>query len=89
MIPNGVLHEEDNSLGDKGMPVVKCDKNACTKEYEIEKDELILSLDASLKLNELAEEGKIEELGDFMTDQIFNNTHSFTESFVEFNKLEA
>jgi hypothetical protein len=26
IIPNGVLHEEFNKLGDKGMPVVKCKK---------------------------------------------------------------
>ena len=41
IIPNGVLHEEENSLGDKGMPVVKCVSNVCTKKYEIEKEELI------------------------------------------------
>jgi len=87
IIPNGVLHEEKNSLGDKGLPVVKCDKKVCTKEYEIEKEELILALSTSTKIDRLAKGGKLKQLGEFLTRQLFNNTHSFSDKYVEFNKL--
>jgi len=85
IIPNGVLHEEENSLGDKGMPVVKCTKNSCTKHYEIEKDEMILTLEATKKAEELAKKGDLKGLGEFMKKQILDNTHSYTEKFKHLN----
>lgn len=69
------------------MPVVKCTKKVCVKEYEIEKEELILALDVSLKINQLAKDDKLEQLGMFLTGQIYNNTHSFSDAYMEFNKL--
>lgn len=87
VIPNGVTHEEKNSLGDKGLPVVKCDEKVCVKEYEIEKEELILALDTSEKVDKLVKEKKHKQLGTFLTAQLFNNTHSFSDKYIEFNKL--
>ena len=90
VVPNGVLHEEENDLGDKGMPVVKCDteKKVCEKKYEIEKDELILTLSTTKRAEELAKGGKLKELGEFLATQLLTNTHSFTEKFGELNKLK-
>lgn len=87
MIPNGVLHEEKNSLGDKGMPVVKCSikSKKCSKKYEIEKDEMILTLETTRTVEKLAKAGKFKELGKFVQDQILNNTHSFTDKFNHLN----
>lgn len=89
IIPNGVLHEEHNKLGDKGMPVVKCDfeKKKCDKKYEIEKDEMILTFDTTKKVEELAKGKKFKDLGQFLVEEILNNTHSFTDKYKHLNKL--
>jgi len=89
IIPNGVLHEEENSLGDKGMPVVKCNaqKTSCEKKYEIEKEELITTLDVTKRIEELAKGGKVKELGSFLATQLIDNTHSYTEKFKELDKM--
>jgi hypothetical protein len=81
IIPNGVLHEEKNKLGDKGMPVVKCTKNSCTKHYEIERDEMILTLEATKKAEELFKKKDFKSLGDFIKEQILDNTHSYTDKY--------
>ena len=85
IIPNGVLHEEENSLGDKGMPVVKCVSNVCTKKYEIEKEELIFTLDTTKKVEQLAKSKNHKALGDFVKEQLLDNTHSFSDKFSELN----
>ena len=85
IIPNGVLHEEENSLGDKGMPVVKCVSNVCTKKYEIEKEELIFTLDTTKKVEQLAKSKNHKALGEFVKDQLLDNTHSFSDKFSELN----
>lgn len=85
IIPNGVLHEEENSLGDKGMPVVHCKNNTCSKKYEIERDELIFTLAATKKTEELARSGNLKELGRFVKAQLLDNTHSFTDKYKELN----
>ena len=87
IIPKGVLHEEENELGDKGMPIVQCnaEKSVCEKKFEIEKDELILTLKNTKEAEALASGGKMEELGNFLTDQLLDNTHSFTEKFTYLN----
>lgn len=89
IIPNGVLHEEKNSLGDNGMPVVKCTKESCTKHYEIEKDEMILTLSTTKKVEELAYGGRLDELGEFVKKQILDNTHSYTKKFKFLNEDET
>lgn len=90
VIPNGVLHEEFNQLGDKGMPVVKCSMKGkkCEKQYEIEKDEMILTLRTTKKIEKLVKQGKLDELGKFVKDQILGNTHSFTDKFEELNSYK-
>lgn len=85
IIPNGVLHEEENSLGDKGMPVVKCDSNKCEKKYEIEKEEMILTLETTKKIEALVKEKDVKKLGEFVKDQVLHNTHSFTDKFGDLN----
>ena len=85
IIPNGVLHEEENSLGDKGMPVVKCVSNVCTKKYEIEKEELIFTLDTTKKVEQLAKSKNHKALGEFVKDQLLDNTHSLSDKFSELN----
>lgn len=81
IIPNGVSHDENNSMGTKGMPVVKCSKNYCSKMYEIESDELIFTKKSTNKIEVLSKGKKLKELGNFVKDQLLNNTHSYTSTF--------
>jgi hypothetical protein len=88
IIPNGVLHEEKNKLGDKGMPVVKCKNNSCSKQYEIERDEMILTLKTTKTIEKLSEEAKFKELGLYITNQVLQNTHSFTNKYIDLNNYK-
>ncbi|MCK5787463.1 MAG: hypothetical protein KAH32_00485 [Chlamydiia bacterium] len=81
IIPDGVSHEEENSMGTKGMPVVKCTKTYCSKVYEIESDELILTVKATKEIEKLAKNKDRKKLGEFMANQIMKNTHSYTDTF--------
>jgi hypothetical protein len=85
IIPNGVLHEEFNKLGDKGMPVVKCKNNSCEKKYEIERDEMIFTLATTKNVEKLVKSGDLKELGKYVRAQVLDNTHSFTEKFNDLN----
>jgi len=85
IIPNGVLHEEFNKLGDKGMPVVKCKNNSCEKKYEIERDEMIFTLATTKNVEKLVKSGDLKELGKYVKAQVLDNTHSFTEKFNDLN----
>jgi hypothetical protein len=87
IIPKGKLHKENNNLGnkDKGIPVVSKDG---TKEYELEKDELVLRLEATNKIEELvsnynksSDDDILEELGKYITDELKNNTHSYSKKY--------
>jgi hypothetical protein len=90
IIPNGVLHEEKNEMGDKGMPVVSCGNSltSCVKKYEIEKDEMIFTLEASKKVEKMIKNKDIEGLGNYVKSQILHNTHSFTEKFKDLNNYK-
>lgn len=90
IIPNGVLHEEYNKLGDKGMPVVSCGTslNSCSKKYEIEKDEMIFTLAASKEVEKLINDKDISALGEYVKKQVLHNTHSFTNKFKELNNYK-
>lgn len=88
IIPNGVLHEEFNDLGDKGMPVVKCKNNSCEKKYEIERDEMIFTLATTKNVEKLVKEGDLKKLGEFVKAQVLDNTHSFTDKFNELNNYK-
>jgi len=85
VIPNGVSHEEENKLGNKGMPVVKCHNNSCEKIYEIESDELIFTKETTEAIEELVKDKEYEKLGDFVLNQIINNTHSYTNTYKHLN----
>jgi len=93
VIPDGVLHSQNNELGDKGIPVVMIPEHESEefkKVAEIERDEIIFTLEVSEKLEEYAEKlasGKIteEELlaaGKLIVDEILNNTVDMTGKFL-------
>lgn len=88
IIPNGVLHEEFNKLGDKGMPVVKCKNNACEKKYEIEMDEMIFTLDTTKTVEKMIKEGDLKKLGRYVKTQVLDNTHSYTDKFNDLNNYK-
>lgn len=80
MIPKGKLHKENNNLGkkDKGIPVID---NSGNKEFEVEKEELILTLEVTEQVEKLAaiynstqDELKLIELGKLLTEEILRNT---------------
>lgn len=85
IIPNGVLHEEKNKLGDKGMPVVKCNNNSCVKKYEIERDEMIFTLATTKEVERLIKQKDFKKLGLFVKTQVLDNTHSFTDKYADLN----
>lgn len=87
VIPSGTLHKEKNNLGekDKGLPIV--DENG-NKQFEVEREELILRLSATKEV-----EGRVEsfkkthnvrhliDLGKFLTKEIMTNTHDNSGKF--------
>lgn len=85
IIPRGVLHEEWNELGDKGIPILaKGDKVA-----EIERDEIIFHLDASEMIEKLSKEYAktgnsliAAKLGEIVRDEILHNTEDKTGKFI-------
>ena len=85
IIPNGISHDEENSWGTKGQPVVKCKKDSCSKVYEIESEELIITKETTDQLEKLSKKGEEKKLGKYMTEQLLGNTFSYTDSFKEIN----
>lgn len=95
IIPSGELHEDENKHGDKGVPVVTenadcaAKGNACTlnKEAEIEREEIIFSLELTERLEQAAEQYKANpedkdlliEIGTLLKYEILNNTQDNTE----------
>lgn len=80
VIVSGKLHKENNSLGnkDKGIPVIN---SKGSKEFELEKEELVLNLEASKQVEKLVnnyntknDNTVLEELGKFMHNELLNNT---------------
>jgi hypothetical protein len=80
VIAKGVLHEEKNKIGDKGIPIVT--KDGKKKFAEIEKNELVLHTDVAAEIERLTKLHKanptdkdiLKQLGELMKDQIVNNT---------------
>lgn len=89
IVPNGVSHEEKNDLGTKGMPVVKCKKDSCSKVYEIESDELIFTYKNTKKIEELSQDDNFEKLGEFVLEQLKDNTHSYSNNYKFLNADES
>lgn len=63
------------------------------KKYEIEKEELILHLAATRKVEELVaiykeseEDSILIELGEFVTNEIINNTEDKSGSYTDLNE---
>lgn len=86
IVPNGVSHEEKNDLGTKGMPVIKCGKASCEKMYEIESDELILTLATTSEIEKLVKGGNTKKLGKFVMDELLNNTHAYSDNYKFLNE---
>ena len=82
VIPRGVTHEQMNSLGDKGIPIVSgADK---TKIAEIELNELTFNKSVSEKIEALTEKYRqtqepklLEELGRLVKTEVTENTIDF------------
>jgi len=84
VIPSGVLHNELNKIGDKGIPLVY----KGYKVMEIELNELVLHDKPTERIKELkvlyskTKDKKILlEIGNIMHNEINENTHSYTEKF--------
>jgi len=80
IITKGKLHKENNNLGnkDKGIPVVSTDGK---KEYEVEKEELILRRDATLTIEDLVkkydaskDDAILESIGQYVASELLTNT---------------
>lgn len=80
VIAKGVRHEENNKIGDKGIPVVtKKDKK---KVAEIEKNELVIHNEVARRIEDLTakhlanpnDKQILKELGELMKHEITNNT---------------
>jgi len=87
VIPKGKLHKENNNLGekDKGIPVI--DNNG-VKKFEVEKEELILTLEVTEKVEQLAQtyvetqdDNILVDLGKLLTEEILRNTKDNSEKF--------
>lgn len=84
VIPEGALHarlhhmENDQNITKKGIPVVSTDENGEIEQHaEIEKEEIILRLSLTKRLEELAKENTDEaaiEAGKILVEEILNNT---------------
>jgi hypothetical protein len=79
IIPKGVTHEEDNNIGDKGIPIVSGDVKK--KVAEIEVNELTLNKKTAEKVEALIEEFKktedpmvLKELGKYVQLELRENT---------------
>lgn len=89
VIPEGALHarlhhmENDENITKKGIPVVSVDENGELEQHaEIEKEEIILRLSLTKRLEELAKEDTDEaalEAGKILVEEILNNTVDNTE----------
>ena len=84
VIPEGALHarlhhmENGDKITKKGIPVV--DKSG-EQQAEIERDEIIFSLDVTTKLEALRKDGSDKAAiaaGKLLVDEIFNNTDDRT-----------
>ena len=88
VVPRGKLHRENNDIAgkDKGIPVVDPEGK---KLFEIEKEELILTLKTTEavealveKYNKSEDDSILEKLGQLLTAELLSNTQDNTEKFV-------
>ena len=84
VIPVGVLHSPKNNIGDKGLPLVY----RGFKVMEIETDELVLHDTPTVRIKRLRKEYSFTkdrkillEIGNIISDEIKENTFSYTKEF--------
>jgi len=84
VIPFGVLHNQKNNIGDRGLPLVY----KGYKVMEIETDELVLHDKPTTRIKALRKEYNktkdrkiLIEIGSIMSEEIKNNTFSYTKEF--------
>ncbi len=91
VIPDGKLHKENNSLGekDKGIPIVT---NSGKKVFELEKEELILNADLVRKFesvikgyNKSEDDSILLSLGRELSNELLTNTKDLSDKY----ELEA
>lgn len=87
VIPEGALHknkhhmEDDEHITKKGIPVVSNEDGQVKQQAEIEQNEIILHLELTQKLEQLAKEGTEEaaiEAGKLLVQEILHNTDDRT-----------
>lgn len=88
-IVKGKLHKENNNLGnkDKGIPVID---SKGVKIFELEKEELILNIGATTKVEELVQnynteqsEDTLKELGKFVYEELKLRTIDNSKTFIK------
>jgi hypothetical protein len=80
VIPKGVTHEEENELGDKGIPIIV--REGKRKIAEIELNEIVFHKHASKRIEELVDMYRenpndpkvLKSLGEFVKTEILDNT---------------
>lgn len=95
VIPEGALHarlhhmENDENITKKGIPVVSENENGELEQHaEIEREEIILRLSLTKRLEELAKENTDDaalEAGKLLVEEILNNTIDNTELLTNIN----
>lgn len=87
IIPSGTLHKERNNLGnkDKGIPIIDEDGK---KIFEVEREELILRLKTTKKVEDLVSKYQnsnnvkhLVDLGKLLSKEIMTNTHDYSGKF--------
>lgn len=82
VIPEGALHAHKHHMDiegitNKGIPVVTLEKGNVVQQAEIERNEIIFSLEVTKKLEKLKEDGSDDaaiEAGKLLVDEILRNT---------------
>ena len=82
VIPEGALHAHKHHMDiegitNKGIPVVTLEKGDVVQQAEIERNEIIFSLEVTKKLEKLKEDGSDDaaiEAGKLLVDEILRNT---------------
>lgn len=99
IIPEGALHKElnhmdkvnpevDEVITDKGIPIVAVDKDGNIEQIaEVEKEELIITLELTKKIDALRKKEDKEEAaieaGKLLAEELFNNTQDNTGQLTE------
>lgn len=98
VIPNGVLHSDENNipdshnLGNKGIPMVTCnlENTECIRTAEIEKEELVIHKDLNNKLEQLVNrynstnnDSVLYSIGELFWNELERNTIDYTRKILK------